>query len=58
VRHLLFTFSGNAPDALLNASMHAYPGPISQWGVGLRVDGHGDFIGAIYDRVIANANNA
>ncbi len=58
VRHLLFTFSGNAPDALLTASLQAYPGPINQWGIGLRVAEHGDFIGAVYDRAIANANNA
>lgn len=57
VCHLLFAFSGNAPDALLAASLHAYPGPIIQWGVGLLVDGHAAFIGAVYDRVIANANN-
>jgi hypothetical protein len=57
VRHLLFTFSGNAPDALLTAALQAYPGPINQWGIGLRVEGHGAFIGAVYDRVIANANN-
>ncbi|MEC8575403.1 MAG: Hachiman antiphage defense system protein HamA [Pseudomonadota bacterium] len=58
VRHLLFTFSGNAPDALLTAALQAYPGEADQWGVGLRVEGHGAFIGAIYDQVIANANNA
>jgi hypothetical protein len=58
VRHLLFAFSGNSPDALLAASLQTYPGPITQWGVGLRVDGHAAFIGAVYDRVIANANNA
>jgi len=57
VRHLLFTFSGNAPDALLTASLQAYPGTITQWGVGLHVDGHATFVGAVYDRVIANANN-
>jgi hypothetical protein len=56
VRHLLFTFSGNAPDALLTASLQAYPGGIAQWGVGLRVDGHAAFVGAVYDRVIADAN--
>ena len=56
VRHLLFTFSGNAPDALLHASLQAYPGPINQWGIGLRVQEHGAFIGAVYDRVIADAN--
>ncbi len=38
VRHLLFTFSGNAPDAMLAASLQAYPGPINQWGIGLRVE--------------------
>lgn len=58
VRHLIFTFSGNAPDALLTASLEAYLGPINQWGVGLRVEGHAAFIGEVYDRVIANANNA
>ncbi|MCL4470103.1 MAG: DUF1837 domain-containing protein [Gammaproteobacteria bacterium] len=58
VRHLLFTFSGNAPDALLTASLQASPGAITQLGVGLRVDGHAAFVGAVYDRVIANANNA
>jgi hypothetical protein len=57
VRHLLFTFSGNEPDALLAASLRAYPGPITQWGVGLHVHGHATFVGAVYDRVIANANN-
>ena len=57
VRHLLFTFSGNAPDAQLTASLQAYPGPINQWGIGLRVEGHAAFIGAVYDRVIADAHN-
>jgi hypothetical protein len=58
VTHLLFAFSGNAPAALLTASLNAYPGEITQWGVGLRVNGHAAFIGAIYDRVNANANNS
>ncbi|MDW7774370.1 MAG: Hachiman antiphage defense system protein HamA [Desulfobulbaceae bacterium] len=58
VRHLLFTFTGNAPDSLLTAFLQAYPGPINQWGVGLRVEGHAAFIGEVYDRVIANVNNA
>ena len=57
VRHLLFIFSGNSPDALLAASLQAYPGAITQWEVGLRVEGHAAFVGAVYDRVIANANN-
>lgn len=58
VRHLLFTFSGNAPGALLTASLQAYPGPIGQWGIGLHIEDHATFIGAVYDRVIADANNA
>lgn len=58
VRHLLFTFSGNAPNALLTASLQAYLGPINQWGVGLHVKSHAAFIAAVYGRVIANANHA
>jgi hypothetical protein len=57
VRHLLFTFSGNDPSGSLRASLQAYAGPIGQHGVGVRVAGHVDFVGAVYDLVIANANN-
>ena len=57
VKHLLFTFSGNAPDALLTDSLQNYSGSVNQWGVGLHVECHGAFIGAVYDQVIANANN-
>lgn len=56
VRHLLFTFSGNAPEALLTQATQAYPGPIGQWGVGLHVDGHAAFVGAVYGQVVTNAN--
>ena len=56
VRHLLFTFSGNAPQALLTQALQAYPGPIGQWGVGLHVSGHAQFVGAVYDQVIVDAN--
>lgn len=57
VRHLLFTFSGNSPEAMLTASLQTYSGVFNQWGIGLHVDGHAAFIGSIYDQVIANANN-
>lgn len=57
VRHLMFTFSGNAPDAHLTASLQAYAGPIPQWSLGLRVDGHAAFVNDVYERVIADANN-
>ena len=57
VKHLLFTFSGNPPQTLLTQALQAYPGPIGQWGVGLHIDNHAAFVGAVYDRVIADANN-
>ncbi|WP_417606151.1 Hachiman antiphage defense system protein HamA [Oceanimonas baumannii] len=57
VKHLLFTFSGNSPQALLTQALQAYPGPIRQWGVGLHVDGHAAFVGAVYDQVISDANH-
>ncbi|MBG6148114.1 hypothetical protein IWQ51_006270 [Labrenzia sp. EL_142] len=56
VKHLLFTFSGNSPKALLTQALQAYAGPIRQWGIGLHVSGHADFIGAVYNQVIADAN--
>ena len=56
VQHLLFTFSGNAPGAMLSQSLQAYPGTINQWAVGLQVDEHAAFVGAVYDRVIADGN--
>ncbi|WP_255467909.1 Hachiman antiphage defense system protein HamA [Reyranella sp. CPCC 100927] len=55
VSHLLFTFSGNNPEAHLTGSLQTYAGGIAQWGVGLRVEGHGAFVAAVYDLVIANA---
>lgn len=55
VRHLLFTFSGNTPDSLLTSSLESYSGHISQWCVGLHVDGHVNFVEAVYEAVIANA---
>lgn len=58
VQHLLFAFSGNAPEVLLTAALQTYPGPVHQWGVGLYVDSHTTFVGAVYERVISDANNA
>ena len=56
VQHLLFTFSGNPPQTLLTQALQAYPGPIGQWGVGLHVDRHATFVGAVYAQVLADAN--
>lgn len=57
VKHLLFTFSGNSPQALLTQALQAYPGSFEQLGIGLHVDGHAAFVGAVYDRVITDANH-
>lgn len=57
VKHLLFTFSGNDPANHLRPSLTAYGGPIAQQSVGVRVEAHADFVSAVYDLVIANANN-
>lgn len=58
VRHLLFTFSGNAPDALLTAALTSYSGAIQQWAIGLHVEEHAMFVAAVYEQVVTNANNA
>lgn len=57
VRHLLFTLSGNNPGAHLTGSLQTYAGGIGQWSVGLCIEGHAAFVAAVYDLVIANANN-
>jgi len=57
VKHLLFVFSGNDPKAHLKASLEAYAGQIGQQCVGVRVEGHADFVEGVFDLVIANANN-
>ncbi|HIB69597.1 MAG TPA: hypothetical protein EYO33_32095 [Phycisphaerales bacterium] len=57
VTHLTFVFSGNPPQALLNTALAGYQGQIPQWGVGLHVANHTVFVAAIYQQVIANANN-
>ena len=55
IRHLLFTFSGNEPSGMLTASLQGYAGTFPQWSVGVHIDGHPGFIGAVYDRVISSA---
>jgi hypothetical protein len=57
VTHLLFTFSGNDPTGHLGACLQTYAGPVAQRYAGVRIEGHGDFVGAVYDLVIANAQH-
>lgn len=51
VSHMLFTFSGNDPLKFLKTNLQAYAGPVPQHYVGLRVDGHQDFIKAVFAAV-------
>ena len=53
VQHLLFTFSGNAPNDYLKADLENYDGPIHQNAVGLYVNKHQEFVAAVYETVEA-----
>lgn len=57
VRHLLFVFSGNSSSEKLAVALTTYKGSISQLSVGLRIEGHGEFISAVYDLVTQNADD-
>ena len=48
VSHMLFTFSGNDPLKLLKTNLHSYAGAVPQHYVGLRVEGHQNFIKAVF----------
>ncbi|EBK7613995.1 DUF1837 domain-containing protein [Salmonella enterica] len=51
VSHMLFTFSGNNPVKLLKTNLQAYSGSVPQHYVGLHVQGHQDFIKAVFAAV-------
>jgi hypothetical protein len=57
VRHLLFVFAGKSPEAHLRTSLDAYAGLIAQRCVGLRVTSHGDFIRAVFDLMMTDADD-
>ncbi len=48
VSHMLFTFSGNDSMKLLKTNLQSYSGPMPQHYVGFRVEGHHDFIKAVF----------
>ncbi|PAQ05349.1 hypothetical protein CIT26_31350 [Mesorhizobium temperatum] len=56
VSHLIFTFSGNNPSAILAKNLAAYMGKVPQSAVGLRVDGHQDFIASVFKKVGEHAD--
>lgn len=51
VAHLLFTFSGNDPSAMLKTNLLGYTGSFPQMYVSLRVVGHQKFIKQVFDLV-------
>jgi hypothetical protein len=57
VEHLLFTFSGNDPTELLQASLQEYDGAIHQHGVGLHVAGHTQFVQDVFEKVMADGDD-
>jgi hypothetical protein len=56
--HLLFTFSGNNPEAMLTNDLEAYDGNVRQIAVGLHVDAHQRLIRDVYEKVIASGKLA
>jgi HamA len=54
VSHMLFVFTGNAPNGFLQTDLENYGGPIAQRSVGLRITRHQEFIASVYDKVIAD----
>ena len=53
VKHLMFTFSGNAPDSYLERSLNLYTGPVSQIAVGLRIRTHEAFIDGVFNDALS-----
>ena len=53
VEHLMFTFTGNAPDRYLEAGLTAYTGRVPQMAVGLRVAAHQAFINGVFAEALA-----
>jgi len=54
VTHLLFTFSGNDPGALLKAELTSYMGKVRQHVVGLQVSDPAVFVRKVYRKALAN----
>lgn len=54
VSHLLFTFSENNPQELLEQFINKFSGKARQLAVGLKISRHQDFIKAVYEKVLKN----
>jgi len=51
VTHMMFTFSGNDPTAILRNDLNNYKGSIEQISVGIRVQKHQEFIKLVFEQV-------
>jgi hypothetical protein len=52
VKHMMFVFTGNAPNKLLKADLESYAGTIPQQSVGIRINDHQEFIADVYKQVV------
>ena len=57
VTHMIFTFTGNAPEGFLNADLGDPLIVAARTHVGLRVENHQNFLKAIYDKVLDDAKS-
>jgi len=57
VTHMIFTFTGNAPEGFLNADLGGPLNVAARTHVGLRIENHQDFLKAVYDKVLADAES-
>lgn len=53
VKHLMFAFTGNAPDSYLELGLNLYTGPVSQIAVGLWIVRHQDFIESVFNDALS-----
>lgn len=56
VGHLMFLFTGNDPSSHVEADLKAYPGPVTQLTITLRVKGHQKFIKDVYEEVVTGGS--
>lgn len=52
VEHLIFTFSGNAPEHYLSTSLTGYKATVSQMAVGLQIEDHQSFISSVFNKAV------
>lgn len=58
VEHLMFTFSGNAPEQYLTAGLTAYTKNVPQKAVGLQIEGHRSFVDSVFNQAISGQHES